>query len=114
MDLVYYNVANPTAVWGYKLPIKTQAETLALNGGNALKVTGNVYMNDANGTNTTGLTLLGHGKRNADGSFANTKATAGIWIDDTAEVLQVNSADNTATIVATSLKEGHAVRLIKT
>ena len=113
MDLGYYNTNNPTTPWGWIVSLKSQLQTLVGFGGNALKVAGSVYMNDANGVNSTGFTALGQGKRNSDGTFSNLKAISTFWTQDTNEVLQLNSSDNTATIVSANEVEGHAIRLTK-
>lgn len=113
MDLAYYNAAYPATPWGWSIGLKSQLQTLAAFGGNALKVAGNVYMNDANGINSTGFTALGQGKRNTDGTFANIKSNSTFWTQDTNEVLQLNSVDNNASIVSADEREGHAIRFIK-
>jgi len=102
--------ANPPEGWHYA----TQAEltTIAALGGNALKVIGNSYWTTANGTNATGLSLLGSSKRNADGSFATIKSECYIWAADTDFVLKITDA-GVATIEAANANDGYALRLVK-
>lgn len=102
--------ANPPEGWHYA----TQAEltTIAALGGNALKLIGNTYWTTANGTNATGLSLLGSGKRNADGGFNTIKTECYIWAADTDFVLKVTDA-GVATIEAANANDGYALRLVK-
>ena len=70
--------------FGYHIP--TEAELTAIRAtytnANDLKMTGTNYWDDAQGTNASGLTLLGTGCRMSDGSFASIKKVGGFATSD--------------------------------
>ena len=112
MDINYYNVANPTSLWGWDIPTQAQLTTLASNGGNALKVGGPNYWNTTNGINSTWLTLLGGGYIDATGNYLGNKTHEGVWAKD-ADIARVAlDADNSFNEVAATT-EGYSIRLIK-
>lgn len=111
-DIAAYNVANPATPWGWNVPTRAQLTTLSAQGGNASKVGGTNYWTNANGANSNGLTLLGSGIRQADGTFAELKATTGLLCRDADFARKVLNADDTFDEAAVTL-DGFAIRLIK-
>ena len=87
MDIDFYNSANPTALWGWKLPNQSNIFTLrdALGGrlvaGGKMKVAGFDYFNSPNtgADNSSGFSMLGAGWRSAVGTFSGIKADGVIW-----------------------------------
>jgi len=104
-------VANPPA--GYHVATESELTVLAALGGNALKLIGNSFWTTATGTNTTGFSALGSGSRNADGTYNAVKGTATFWCADSDKVLQLTDNSNTASIIAATANQGHAIRLVK-
>lgn len=102
--------ANPPS--GYHVATEAELTALVALGGNALKATGTGQWTSANGTNTTGLFLLGGGNRKADGSFNAVKSIATVWCADSDKVLQVTDA-GIASIETADAKEGHTILLVK-
>lgn len=111
MDLGYYNTANPSTPWGWDIPTEAQLTTLASQGGNALKAGGTNYWNTNNGTNATGLTLLGGGYVAADGTYVGLKSSERIWCKELIG-REAKDGDDTFNEVATTT-EGYSLRLIK-
>lgn len=111
-DIAAYNAANPTAHWGWHLPTRTELTTLAAQGGNACKMTGEDYWTTDNGLNTNGLTLFGSGYRMADGTFADIKAKTGLIAADADFARVVVDGDDTFVEEAITT-EGYPARLIK-
>lgn len=111
-DIAAYNAANPTAHWGWHLPTRAELTTLAAQGGNACKMTGEDYWTTDNGLNTNGLTLLGSGYRMADGTFADIKAKTGLIAADADFARVVVDGDDTFVEEAITT-EGYPARLIK-
>lgn len=112
MDIDYYNANNPTTPWGWSTPLQSQNTTLAANGGNVLKVVGNTYWTNSNGTNQTGMSLVGTGYRQANGTFTDNKNKTGIMCYDSKVVRVANDGDNTFNeLIITT--EGFPIRLIK-
>ena len=79
MDIDYYNAANPTTPWGWRVPNQADFNTLATTLGGAsvaggkMKIPGtllNIAPN-TNATNSSGLSIIGIGKRHEGGSFAS-------------------------------------------
>ena len=78
MDIDYYNAANPTTPWGWRVPTQTDFTTLqtylggASVAGGKLKMIGTGYWNSPNtgATNETGFSALGGGVRLESGGFA--------------------------------------------
>lgn len=101
-DINAYNAANPTEPWGWRVP--TEANFAALeaylntDSGNKVKVSGTNYWNAPNdGTNSSGLSVIGSGARIPSGSFVENR---------TVHIFQsVDNADNKQT--------GASIRLIK-
>lgn len=112
MDIDYYNIANPTTLWGYRVPLRADLTTLAAYGGNALKLSGNTYWNTANGTNATGFSALGSGIVNADGTNSVLKANTYLLCSDANFAREIKDGDDTCNEVAITT-QGGVIRLIK-
>lgn len=77
MDIDYYNAANPSTPWGWRVPTQADFNTLVttLGGtsvaGGKIKMTGTTYWNSPNtgATNESGFSLLACGRRLSDGAF---------------------------------------------
>jgi uncharacterized protein (TIGR02145 family) len=104
-------VANPPDGWH----VATEAELTAIValGGTALKLAGNTYWTTANGSNSTGLSLLGSSKRNADGSFGTIKSECYIWCANSDKVLKLTDAGVSTIEAVTSVNDGYAIRFVK-
>lgn len=90
MDIDYYNAANPTTPWGWRVPTQADFTTLqtylggASVAGGKLKMIGTGYWNSPNigATNETGFSALGSGRRFTDGSFTALNAVTWFWVSD--------------------------------
>ena len=79
MDIDYYNAANPTTPWGWRVPIKTDFDVLlaylggATIAGGKMKKDGLDYWNTPNSgaDNSSGFSALGSGYRVAGGGFGS-------------------------------------------
>ena len=112
MDIAYYNAANPTSNWGWDVMTEAQGDALIPLGANVNKLSGTNCWNTANGTNITGLSVIGGGVIDANGNYSGLKATEGIWLKDVDSALIFS--DNSDAIVKTPCTtEGHSIRLIK-
>ena len=109
-DLIKTDLAS--SAFGYH--IATKSEWTALLTDNVLncKAMGTSYWTTANGTQITGLPLLGGASRNADGTFATIKGTVKFWCDDVDECVTIND-NGTFSIDATDKKVGAYILLIK-
>ena len=103
-------IANPPSGW--HVATESELTSLVAGGANALKMSGTNYWTTANGTNTTGLTVLGGGSRNADGTFNSLNSATKIWCADSDKCLLIND-DNTCSIAAITANEGAYIRLVK-
>jgi hypothetical protein len=104
-------VANPPS--GYRVSTEADLTALSLLDPLTIKAQMSSFWITANGTNTTGLSLIGSGKRNADGSFSAIKGDCYIWCADSDKVLHITDA-GVATIEAiTDVKDGYSIRLVK-
>lgn len=104
-------ITSPPAGWH----VATEAEntTLAALGGLTLKMSSTSWWVTNNGTNTTGFTALGGGKRNADGSFSTKKEDAYFWCADSDKVLHITDAGVATIEAVTSVNDGYSIRLVK-
>ena len=77
-----------SAGFGWHIPTKAENDLMlsVVGDANKLKMTGTDYFEDDNGTNETGLTLLGSGIRRSDGEFEGLKDLTGYWLDDDQEL----------------------------
>ena len=97
--------------FGYHIATKAELTAIAASG-LALKVMGTAYWTTANGTNVTGLTLLGGASRSEAGTFNTIKATVSFWCDDVDECFTLND-NGTYSFDVKDLKFGAYVLLIK-
>jgi len=101
-----------TASFGYH--IGTDAEyQLIDDSAYDLMMEGTDYWTTDNGTNETGLTVLGGGYRLADGTFAAVKGSTRLWIGDADKTVQLTDNSDTVTIAAESLLIGAYLRILK-
>lgn len=112
MDIAYFNTANPTALWGWHVATRAENTTLATVGGNALKMTGVNYWNTANGTNTSGATILGGGYTASNGTYTDEKVSTLLMCEDDDFARKVVDGSNSVDEVAITT-EGGIIRLIK-
>lgn len=84
MDIDYYNAANPSTPWGYRVPTDTDFNNLAtaLGGasvaGGKMKVGGETYWNAPNtgADNSSGFSAIGVGYRNNIGVFTGSPSAS--------------------------------------
>jgi len=87
MQLIALDMA--LANFGWHIPTEAEVNTLLTtvsNDGNDLKYSGTDYWNDDNGTNESGLTLLGIGIIREDGVYVGEKELSGFWTSDSGEL----------------------------
>ncbi len=107
-DIDAYNTANPSTPWGYHVMTRAEEQALALLDADMLK--SNELWTSTNGTNETGLTLLGSGVINADGTYSNFGTKTRLMTGE-GYALDVND-DGTSTEIAVTT-EGGILRLVK-
>jgi len=120
MDIDYYNVANPTSLWGYRVP--TQADYTALStylggdiiSGGKMKIIGFNYWNSPNtgSDNTSGFSAIGGGYRLSNGNFGGSLIQTRFWGLDTFR-LAVDNASTVSDISSGILLHGVSLRMIK-
>jgi len=101
MDIDYYNAANPTTPWGYRVPTDSDFNTLATTlGGNSIaggkmKMIGTNYFISPNtgATNESGFSALGSGYRSSVGLFIGNKASDAISTITSVSPTQLKSFD---------------------
>lgn len=102
-----------TATYGYHIATKAELQALG-SSANALKAIGNVYWTTANGTNTTGKTLLGGAYRDdSTGAFGTIKETVEIWCADVDEVMRIEDESDTITFAAVPKTRGAYIVYVK-
>lgn len=120
MDIDYYNSANPTATWGWRVPTSADFTMLstylggdAVSGGK-MKKDGTDYWDTPNtgATNESGLSILGAGYRFSGGEFSGLRSVA-YARSQTSTVMELNYNAYKATIHADTLVMGFGLRLIK-
>lgn len=119
MDIDYYNIANPTAVWGWRVPTSTDLTTLSdyLGGdsvaGGKLKKEGLTYWEtpNAGADNSSGFSAIGAGFRLDSGMFTGINSFAGFFLID--NVLSPSSGNTTIINLGFSFLRGYSLRLIK-
>lgn len=121
MDIDYYNTANPTTPWGYKVPASSDFTALstALGGdsvsGGKLKIAGTTYWTTPNtgADNSSGFSALPGGRRAEDGSIAGLNLNSQMWCIDSNTI--VNLQNTTAALVFSTQPNarGESIRLIK-
>ena len=90
MDIDYFNAANPSTPWGWRIPTQADFTTLqATLGGSSvaagkMKVPGIKYWNAPNtgGDNSSGISIIGNGYRGGNGVFAALNSYGTIWLVD--------------------------------
>jgi len=121
MDIDYYNAANPTALWGWRVPTQTDFQTLstylggdAVSGGK-MKVASTPYWNAPNtgAENSSGLSLLGSGFRQVDGSPASFKGESFIVTMETGALYLTANLISTSLFATFNKRYGFSLRLIK-
>lgn len=109
---------------GWHVPTQTDYTTLrtTLGGGTVaggpMKLTGTEFWSVANGTNTSGFSGVGNGKRDFDGSFIDLKIKGMLWsktesTSTTSWVTILVSITNTNNQASKLKENGYGVRLIK-
>ena len=126
MDIDYYNTANPTALWGWRVPTQADFTTLStyLGGdtvsGGKMKVAGTTYWTTPNtgADNSSGFSLLPSGRRlGSDGSFSLLNQYGYCYgsgeLDATGDRFYTNNSDAVTTIARVVKTNGNSIRLIK-
>lgn len=108
MDIDAYNVANPSTPWGYHVMTRAEEQALATLDADTLK--SNDLWASTNGTNETGLSLLGTGVINADGTYSDF-GTKTRLVTGEGYALDVNDDGTSEEITVTT--EGGILRLVK-
>jgi len=122
IDIDAYNTANPTSVWGWKVPLVAHFNTLIsylTPSGSKLRESSNLYWFGAPvGTNSSGFTAIPGGRRNADGTFSQLTAICRFAISEEHSAtfqkyaaLGYNDAELSINTVEKTL--GVSIRLIK-
>ena len=110
-DLLNADLASSN--FGYHIATKAEWNIILEAGANNLKALGTNYWTTANGTNLTGLTILGGGSRDAaTGLFNSVKGTVRYWCADVDERVLI-SDDGTTSFVAAGKSSGFYILLIK-
>lgn len=120
MDIDYYNTANPTSQWGWRIPTSTDFTELSvfLGGssmaGKKLKKEGSIYWGALNteATNESGFSALGGGIRFTDGTFVNIYSQYRGW-GTAKNILVLDASTNGANITTAAEFTGRSLRLIK-
>lgn len=107
-DIDAYNTANPSTPWGYHVMTRAEEQALAALDADTLK--SNDLWASTNGTNETGLSLLGSGVINADGTYSNFGTKTRLMTGE-GYALDVNDDGTSAEIAVTT--EGGILRLVK-
>lgn len=126
MDIDYYNAANPTTPWGWRVPTDADFNTLAttLGGvsvaGGKMKKDGLLYWAGPNtgADNSSGFSAIPGGRRsNVDGSFININVEGITWqiTDNGVNAKRIYMLTSTTTLdnTETSKVRGYSLRLIK-
>jgi len=121
MDIDYYNSANPSTPWGWRVPTQTDFNTLATTIGGAsvaggkMKVAGTNYWNSPNtgADNSSGFSLLGVGNRNVDGVFASLGTVGNAWNIDAGRFFCLYNSSAITIQSNPGNKFGFSLRLIK-
>ena len=119
MDIDYYNAANPSTPWGYRVPTDTDFNTLATTLGGAsvaggkMKVAGTTYFKSPNAgaDNSSGFSAIAGGYREGNGVFYENTISARFWSISNLQYLLYNT--NLLNVATVPLSRGHSLRLIK-
>lgn len=121
MDIDYYNVANPTALWGWRVPASADFTMLStyLGGdsvsGGKMKKDGLLFWATPNtgADNSSGFSAIANGNRTVDSLFSNKDQLSQLWMlggwrmqlrYDNTQIYLANTAD---------FASGRGLRLIK-
>lgn len=119
MDIDYYNAANPTATWGWRVPTSADFNLLSTYlGGNSvaggkMKKEGSDYWNTPNtgATNESGFSGIGSGYRGTV-IYEGIRGYTRYWTKDGYRTL-IESISNTLDISIASYIIGYSLRLIR-
>jgi hypothetical protein len=98
--------------FGYHIATESEWNTILATGVAGLKAMGTNYWTSANGTNVSGLTLLGGGVRETDGSFTDNKIKGVYWCGDSDNIVTI-AQNNSSSISIKSKIYGGSILLIK-
>lgn len=121
-DINIYNEANPTNQYIGVVPVKTDLEDLvaylggAATAGGKLKEEGTAHWASPNfgAINSYGMTIMGDGRRNVDGTFTALTLVSGSWTSDKWK-LELGNSTAYASIAdrTTFVMQGFGIRLKK-
>jgi len=124
MDIDYYNAANPTTPWGWRVSAKADFETVAVTLGGTAVAGGKMKTNTAHWSapntgadNSSGFTVLGSGVRSgSSGQFSGLQEEAANRVPDIVNIRILFSTSNAQmnTSSETNIQLGGNLRLIKT
>lgn len=121
MDIDYYNAANPTTPWGWRVPTQSDFNTLAtaLGGANVaggkMKMQGTTYWNSPNtgADNSSGFSSIPALMRIPSGGFGNGLNSNYLW-HITGGFVELNNNTSVLSVYGSiDLKYGLSLRLIK-
>ena len=121
MDIDYYNDANPTTPWGWKVPTIADFTTLStyLGGdavaGGKLKKEGFIYWGSPNlgATNESGFSAIGGGWRIKTGVFVETKYSCRLLTEPPRDIVLSNGNASLSNYGVVEDARGYSLRLIK-
>ena len=125
MDIDYYNAANPTASWGWRVPTQIDFTTLStyLGGndvsGGKLKKEGTTYWSTPNtgADNSSGFSAIGGGSISSLGAFASILTRTSLWTTTGttfSTMIELRNEDSAFyTFTGQTLITGRTIRLIK-
>ena len=121
MDIDYYNAANPTTPWGWRVPTQADFNTLATNlggtnvAGGKMKMQGTAYWNSPNtgADNSSGFSAIGNGSRFEDGSYTQIQTTSSWYTLDYPTMNYLSNSSNQLLNVSLGKQRGASLRLIK-
>jgi len=119
MDIDYYNTENPTKLWGWRVPTKSDWDTivsqLGINPAYKVRDSSNLYWGDNNGNNQSGLSVIPAGQRNESNSlFYYIGTRAYFRVQDEYAIVILNTSGSINTSGAVNKQAGYPIRLIKT
>ena len=127
MDIDYYNTANPTTPWGWRVPSQTDFTTLStylggkLVSGGKLRKEGGSYWSVGNigADNSSGFSAIGSGRKSdIDGSSSSLNAAGEFWsstiYDGSNSIMEFTNPNSTLANTGAFLNiRGCSLRLIK-
>lgn len=120
MDIDYYNVANPTTPWGWKVPADADFNTLLTTLGGAeiaggkVKVAGTAYYTASNlgANNSSGLSALPSGFRSNTGVFSTINSRGYFYSINTRAYIVFDIAETFSNAIIPAIA-GYPLRLVK-